>query len=243
MRIVWASLVIVAACGDIAAVSGFAADLEPRTVDAYERYVDHARQAFVHGREAEESNGRIVEVPGGLVHHWTGVTFIAGVDLRRVVGVAQAYDRYATVYRSIVTSTLTAREGDTFHVFARLKEDAGLVSAVLEIRTVVVYEPEPRGARSIGTATEIRQVKNAGSPHERLLPEGRDSGYLWRATTFTRFVEREAGVYVQVETIGLSRRFPPLLGWLIEPIARRLGRASVERTLTEFRAAVLAEES
>jgi hypothetical protein len=56
--------------------------------------------------------------------------------------------------------------------------------------------------------------------------------------TFTRFVERASGVDVELETIGLSRRFPRRLGWLIEPIARRLGRRSVERTLTEFGLAV-----
>ena len=41
-----------------------------------------------------------------------------------------------------------------------------------------------------------------------------------------------------METVGLSRGFPPLLGWLIEPIARRLGRKSIERSLEEFIAEV-----
>ncbi len=82
-------------------------------------------------------------------------------------------------------------------------------------------------------------MKDAGRPSERRLPEGRDSGYLWRAGTFTLFVEGDDGVYMEMETVGLSRRFPPLLGWLIEPIARRVGRRSVERSVQEFRRAVL----
>ena len=81
-------------------------------------------------------------------------------------------------------------------------------------------------------------MKNAGQVNERLLPVGRDSGYLWRASNFTRFTEREGGVYVEMESLGLSRGFPPFLGWLIEPIARRLGRESIERSLEEFIAAV-----
>ena len=36
---------------------------------------------------------------------------------------------------------------------------------------------------------------------------------------------------IEMETIGLSRSFPPMLGWFIEPIARRLGRKSVELSL------------
>jgi hypothetical protein len=86
-------------------------------------------------------------------------------------------------------------------------------------------------------------VKNPGQLNEQHFPAGRDSGYMLRANTFTRFVERDGGVYVQLETVGLSRRFPPFFGWIIEPIARRLGRASIERTLTEFRGAVLATVS
>jgi hypothetical protein len=44
---------------------------------------------------------------------------------------------------------------------------------------------------------------------------------------------------MEMETIGLSRPFPPLLGWIIEPIARHIGRASVEESVQEFRRAVL----
>jgi hypothetical protein len=70
------------------------------------------------------------------------------------------------------------------------------------------------------------------------MEAGRDSGYLWRASTFTCFVETKDGLYVETETIGLSRAFPPLLGWIIEPIARRLGRRSVATSLQEFATAL-----
>ena len=75
------------------------------------------------------------------------------------------------------------------------------------------------------------------------MPPGQDRGYLWRGATFTRFVEADGGVYMQMETIGLSRAFPPLLGWAIEPIARRVGRGSVENSVQEFRRAVLMRRS
>ena len=41
-----------------------------------------------------------------------------------------------------------------------------------------------------------------------------------------------------LEPLGLSRRFPAVLGWSIEPIARRLGRKSIERSPPQFMAAV-----
>ena len=256
-------LLILVGCHAMSA-SASGADLEQRTVDAYQRYVDEARAAFLRRGDAEEwtpmpsatgpaaacalapaealPTGRIVKAPGGLIHHWASVAFIPRVDVRHVIDVAQAYDEYPAIYRSVLASRLIARDGDTFRVFARLKEDAGMVSAVLDVRTVVTYAGDERCVYSLGAATEIREVKNAGAVTERLLPAGHDSGFLWRANTFTRFVEFDGGVPVELETIGLSRRFPPLVGWLMEPIARRVGRLSVERTLAEFRTAVLAKE-
>ena len=262
--IAWSHAWLALACSQLVITPVGAADLERRTVEAYEHYVDQAREAFLRRADGEawtsmttlvrpapvraitsgpsSPSGRIVKVPGGLVHHWAGATFIPGVDLRRVVDVAQHYDRYPGIYRSVIASRVLARDGDTFRVLARLKEDAGMVSAVLDVQTIVTYVEGPRFAYSIGVASEIREVKNAGASNERLLSPGHDSGYLWRANTFTRFVELDGGVYVELETIGLSRRFPVLFAWLIEPIARRVGRSSVERTLAEFQAAVLAKE-
>jgi hypothetical protein len=50
-------------------------------------------------------------------------------------------------------------------------------------------------------------------------------------------------VAVEMETIGLSRAFPLMLTWIIEPIARRLGRKSVELSLQEFATAVRARKA
>jgi hypothetical protein len=88
-------------------------------------------------------------------------------------------------------------------------------------------------------ADEIRQVVNNGTADERLLGPGHDSGYLWHASEFTYIVETSDGVHIETDTIGLSRRFPPVLAWFIKPIARRLGRKSVETGLQEFLAAVV----
>ena len=73
------------------------------------------------------------------------------------------------------------------------------------------------------------------SPTSGACRRTREKGYLWRANTFSRLAERDGGVLVELENVGLSRAFPPILGWLIEPIARRIGRSSVEDSLLEFR--------
>ena len=111
-------------------------------------------------------------------------------------------------------------------------------AAVSDVRSAVDYRTQGGGITAISRSEEIREVENAGQPDERLLPAGRDSGYLWRAHTLTHFAGDEDGVFIVMETLGLSRRFPFGLGWIIEPIARRLGRKSVEGSLNEFVTAI-----
>jgi hypothetical protein len=243
----------------IAAGIGLAAggpvELQRPTVNAYDAYVARAREAFlerVHsdhaaatvagdkraGRDRQAPNGRIEKVAGGLVHHWRGSIHIPGVALARVLDVSRKYEAYPEIHPAVVESRVLSRDGDRFVVVTRVKGGSGGVTAVLQCRSVVTYDIGATSAYSIGTTEEIREVVHAGLPDERLLPLGRDNGYLWRAHTFTRFVARERGVDVELETLGLSRRFPRLLTWILDPIARSVGRKSVESALLEFSVAV-----
>jgi hypothetical protein len=251
----------VALAGLVTPMTASAAELEERTSRAYDAYAARAKQMFLDrirgdvppagvtqgaSREAKpvvRAQGRdgIIEVPGGLMHHWVGAVFIENVSLQRVLDLSRAYSEYRTIYKPIIGSTLLDRSADTFHVWLRLREGAAGVSAVLDIWLNVQYfYPDSRHAHSVSNAEEIREVRNAGEADEQRLSAGRDSGYLWRANSFTNFIERDGGVYVEMETLGLTRRFPPLLGWVLEPIAKRLGRKSVETSLEEFQTAVLA---
>ena len=227
-----------------------AADLESRTVKAYDAYVAEARRAFVAARRSvadatAKGDGvlsagparedGIIPVPGGLLHHWSARAFIRSATLARGLEVSRAYPDYPKLYKSVMAARVIGRDGDTYRVLMRLKEGEAGVNAILDIRSTVQYSrPDPRTALALSHADEIREVTNAGGANEVLLPAGHDSGYLWRANTFTYLAEHSQGLYVEMETIGLSRGYPPLLGWIIEPIARRLGRKSVETSLQEF---------
>jgi hypothetical protein len=231
--------------------AGTAAELERRTNAAFDAYLQQARRAFV-GRdrsgvtlpEADVVSAHpareegIIGAPGGLIHHWSGSVFARGLTLRSALDVSTGFPAYSSVYKRVISARVIAKDGDDYHVLMRVQEAEGGISAVLDIRSTVEYRyPTSRSALVVSTADEIREVKNAGRPDEYLLAAGRDSGYLWRAATFTYFREDATGLYIETETLGLSRGFPPLLGWIIEPIARRVGRRSVATTLQELVAA------
>jgi hypothetical protein len=236
-----------------------AADLHDGARIAYDTYVARATRAFLQqlvapsegersGREATHDGevtvkpggeDGIISVDGGLVHHWTGTSFVTGVTLDQALAVSVAYDQYPKLYKEIVSSRLLDHDGNTYRIKFRIKESAAGRTIVLEITSRVVYAfPRAGVVSSVANAEEVREVADAGTPRERYLPAGHDSGYLWRAATLTALVSRGNGVAIAMETIGLSRAFPPMLGWVIEPIARRFGRKSVEQSLLEFDAAL-----
>ena len=254
---------LVIACAFSCAAIATAADLREESRRAFDSYAEQATRAFLEhvrnaksagagsaaGANATPRNGDVVvrpvredgimSVPGGLVHHWVGSTFISGVTLKDALEVSSRYDDYPSVYKPIVASALLSHNENTYRVLMRIEESAGGFSAVLDVTSRVQYfEPDSRSVYSISNSEEIRELRDAGTAKERQLSPGHDSGYLWRAAAFTHMVERDGGVFVEMETIGLSRGFPTLLSWIIEPIARRVGRSSVERSLQEFSAAV-----
>lgn len=226
-----------------------AAELQAKTLEAYTAYVEQARRTFlarVESRRIElppagvtvvAGPGRddgITSVPGGLVHHWTARAFVRDVDFARALQAAQEFGAYPRIYKAVQRADVISRDGDTFRVRMRLRESEAGITAVFQVTTTIRYVRAGRSAHAFSHADEIREVERPGAGDERLLPVGQGSGYLWAADTFTRFVEHDGGVYLETETLGLSRGFPALLGWFIEPIARRLGRRSAEATMHEF---------
>jgi hypothetical protein len=63
------------------------------------------------------------DIPGGMIHDWTGISFVPGVTLAQALAALQDYDRDAEYYRpTVLRAKLLSREGNSFRVFLRLKE-------------------------------------------------------------------------------------------------------------------------
>lgn len=231
-----------------------AAELQPHTAQAYEKHSEQAVREFVararklarEGRRCDgvmtaraASGDGILNVPDGLIHNWMATAFVRGATLRQVVAVARDYPSYSQVYENVKSVKVLSQKGDAYDVLIRLDEGSFSIEVVLDVRSTVEYRTLDDGSISAASKSdEIRQVNNAGRSNESRRPVGRDSGYLWRAHTLTLFVPHEDGVFVVMETLGLSRGYPPFTGFWIEPIARRLGRKSAEGSLNEFLTAV-----
>jgi hypothetical protein len=198
-------------------------------------------EVFTERLRTLDASGRELRAPGGLIHHWLGAVFIPGVNLRQVRDVVQDYDHHQDIYKpEVVRSKLISHEGDDFKIFYRLLKHK-VITVTLNTEHEVHYAPmDATHLHSRSHSTRIAEVENAGRPDEREKPVGHDGGFLWRMDSDWRFEEREGGVYVECESISLTRDIPRGLGWLIGPFVTALPKESLQNTLTSTRSASLA---
>lgn len=184
-------------------------------------------------------NGKPVECPEGMIHHWTGLVFIRGAQVEDVLGVLEDYDRHSVYYApDVERSKIESRDGDHFRVFLRFRRHK-VITVVLDTEHEVQYfHDAPGKAHSRSSAVRIAEVENAGNSDEREKTPGDDGGFMWRMETWWRMEERDGGVYVQSEVTSLTRDIPTGLGWMIKPFVTGIPKESLTFTLEATRKAV-----
>jgi hypothetical protein len=179
-----------------------------------------------------KENGLPVPIPSGLIHHWVGISFIPGATYSQTIKILLDFDKQAEIYKpDVQKSKLLERDGNESKVYLQYLKKS-LVTVVLNANFDSKYLPlgESRGEiRSY--STHIAEVQNSGGPDEKELPAGMDHGYLWRLNSYWKLEEKDGGVYLQIESVALSRRVPALIAWLINPIVRNLSRAVIRDLL------------
>lgn len=176
-------------------------------------------------------NGKEINCPDGLIHHWIGTVFIPGATLERAVLFVQDYDHHATNYApEVLKSKLLDREKNFFKIQMRFIKKK-VVTVVVDTWQDVQYIPlSPTRMYSRALTTRVQEVEHAGRSDERLKPPGKDGGFLWNLYTYWRFEERDGGVYIQCEAVSLTRSVPFLLAWL-KPFITGVPKESLTFTL------------
>lgn len=182
-----------------------------------------------------------VKVPDGLIHDWIGATRIAATTVEKVVAVVQDYDNHKNIYKpEVIDSKLISRNGDDFEIYLRLLKKK-IITVVLDTYHDVHYSSPDSSRWCIRSyTTRISEVEDAGKPDEKALPPDTGHGFMWRLYSYWRFEERDGGVRVECRAISLSRDIPTGLGFIIEPIIRKLPRTSLISTLESTRQALSA---
>ena len=239
--------------------------LKPRTLEAFRDYIHQAEAAMEPALRGEGAylwselnpqrshqvrHGKVVaqlwagdgpvKISNGLIHDWIGAAFVAGSSVAQAIALVQSYDNHKNIYQpEVMDSRLISRNGSDFKIFLRLLKKK-IITVVLDTDHDVHYaEVDANRWFCRSYTTRIAEVEDAGTPREKVLQPDTGYGFLWRLYSYWKFEEKKGGVYIECRAISLTRDIPLGLGWIIEPIVRKLPQESLIHTLEATRAALV----
>ncbi len=181
-----------------------AAELKPRTVQAWQEYVqaaiasmqEHLRpKSHFFKIDIDQDEARRVrtgeilvfpggsqgvkKVPSGMIHDWLGVAFIAHATLEDVLSIVRDYDRYKEFYRPTVIDSRTLARDDSKDRFSMV-----LMNKSLFLKTALDSEYRCSSVRvsdrrlyTVSESTRIHEIENYGAPGQREFREDEGNGY------------------------------------------------------------------
>jgi hypothetical protein len=203
-------------------------------------YVRLRRGEILVERQETKLDGKDVEVPDGMVHHWVGLMFIPGANLAQTLAVVQDYDHRAELYKpEVIAAHVISHQGDDYKIFMRLYQRR-FTTVVFNTEYAIHWgRVDAKKLYSNSVSTRVAEVKDASHPDGPEVPVGHGNGFLWRLNTYWRFDEKDGGVYVQCEALSLTRDIPFGLAWLIKPLVTKIPKQSLDRALGRTREVVL----
>ena len=177
--------------------------------------------------------------PGAMLHHWRGTAFAPGAtaaDFEHLMRNFSAYPRYYAP--QVVQAKILSQQDDHYQIVMRVKQHHVITVVMDTAYDVTFARVDARRGYSISRSTRISEIDSAGTAKEHALGPGEDHGILWRLNTYWSCEERDGGLYMQVESVSLTRAVPMGLGWAIGPFVESVPRESLEFTLRSTRGAL-----
>lgn len=173
-----------------------------------------------------------LKLPGALLFHWRGTAFVPGAkaaDFGRILRDFNAYPRYFAP--QVLQAAILSQNGD--HLQARMRvRQKHVITVVLDTTYDITFDRlDPQHGYSLSRSTQISEIEGAGTPSEHALPPDKAHGFLWRLNTYWTREERDGGLYLQIESVSLTRSIPAGLGWIVRPFVESIPRESLEFTL------------
>jgi hypothetical protein len=172
------------------------------------------------------------DVPGALLHHWRGTAFVPGATAAEFEGLMRDFADYPKRFAPQVLATrVLQHQGDRYKVLMRVKQKH-VITVVMDTAYEVTFARLDAGrGYSTSRSTRVTEIADPGTPQERALGPDEEHGFLWRQNTYWSYEERDGGLYMQVESVSLTRSIPTGLGWAVRPFVGSVPRESLEFTL------------
>ena len=172
------------------------------------------------------------ELPGALLHHWRGTAFVPGATAADFERLMKDFGEYPQRFSpQVVQAKVLAAQGDRLQAVMRVRQKH-VITVVMDTAYDVAFGRLDAGhGYSLSRSTRISEIASAGTGDERALRPEEEHGFLWRMNTYWSYEERDGGLYIQIESVSLSRSIPRGLGWAVEPFVESVPRESLEFTL------------
>ncbi|MGD0733599.1 MAG: hypothetical protein ABR976_00565 [Terracidiphilus sp.] len=173
---------------------------------------------------------------GAMVHHWRGTAFAPGATAADFERLMKDFDAYPRRFApQVVSARVLAQQGDGFRAVMRVRQKHVITVVMDTTYDITFARLDGQHGSSIARSTKIDEVEGAGTKSERVLSGAEEHGFLWRLNTYWSYEERDGGLYMQIESVSLTRAVPRGLGWLVGPFVESVPRESMEFTLRAVR--------
>lgn len=173
-----------------------------------------------------------VALPGATLYHWRGTAFAPGAkaaDFERLMKDFNSYSQHFSP--QVLVARVLTQDGDHLQATVRIRQQH-VLTVVLDTTYDITFGHLGAGrGYSISRSARIAEIAAPGTPAEHVLSASEEHGFLWRQNTYWSYEERDGGLYMQIESISLTRTIPTGLGWAIGPYAESIPRESLEFTL------------
>jgi len=169
------------------------------------------------------------ETSGSLLHHWRGTAFASGATAADFEHLLTNFNAYPKNFSPEVlqANLISQQNGHTFATM-RVRQRHVITVLVDTAYDITSGHLDAHHGYSISQSTRISELDPmtnvALSPDE-------EHGFLWRLNTYWSYEERDGGLYLQIESVSLTRAIPTGLGWAIRPYVESIPRESLDFTL------------
>jgi hypothetical protein len=171
-------------------------------------------------------------LPGALLHDWRGTAFAAGAnaaDFERLMRNIHAYPQYFSP--QVLLAKVIAQQGDHLQALMRIRQKHVLTVVLDTTYDITFGRLDAQHGYSLSRSTRISEIESPGSANEHALGPSEEHGFLWRLNSYWTYEERDGGLYLQIESVSLTRSVPNGLNWVIQPFIEKIPRESLEFTL------------
>jgi len=172
-----------------------------------------------------------------MLHHWRATAFVPRATSKGFQAVLSDFEAYPHVFApQLLRDRVLSQQ--PLQVELRMRQRHGITVVLDETCDVSFGRLDPDRSYSSSRSVRIHEVASPGTASEHWLSDEQQVGFLWRQNTYWSAEQREDGLYLQVESVSLTRPIPFGLAWAVRPYIESIPRESLAFVMDSVRTAL-----